>query len=221
MGHTLDIVISESGSINNLLVYNLGVPDYIVISFEVSCLSSKILNVKSISIILKTSIKHQVLSTYILWILRAIQQSAFWIIPLKSSLVSFSHSAPWYTCELCKIKTVGLRSCAFGLLASQFISWLDHQNSYAKSFLDAQSALEMLNSPCNLWCPTRVCGWAASFNFILYLPSLGCEISRHGISLHCYADDAQLYLGTYSKPLLLQLCLHLLPSPPAWGNKNE
>lgn len=36
-GHTLDLVISDSPSIKNLLVYDLGVSDHSIISMDVSC----------------------------------------------------------------------------------------------------------------------------------------------------------------------------------------
>lgn len=39
-GRTLDLVISDSPSIKNLLVYDLGVSDHSIISMDISCPSS-------------------------------------------------------------------------------------------------------------------------------------------------------------------------------------
>ncbi|TNN58749.1 hypothetical protein EYF80_030994 [Liparis tanakae] len=75
--------------------------------------------------------------------------------PIKSRSVSFSRSAPWYTCELHKMKTAGRvierRLKASGLTVHKQ-AYREHRKAYAEALRDAQSKLYSTiinNSPGN------------------------------------------------------------------------
>lgn len=65
-----------------------------------------------------------------------------WISMLLFELSLFPHSAPWYTCELQKLKTVGRalewRGTASGLTVHR-LAFEDHQKAYANSLKDTRS----------------------------------------------------------------------------------
>ena len=62
--------------------------------------------------------------------------------PFKTRTVSFSCWAPWYTCQLRKLKTAGhaleWRATSSGL-SVHTMAFKDHQKTYAKSLEDARS----------------------------------------------------------------------------------
>ena len=121
-GHTLDLVISNSAPISNLLVYNLGVSDHKIVSMELPfpppyAKPKRQIHFRNLKRINKDALALDLLSsdpTDFLSVADSVDsynQSLSSLLdlhaPLTSRPVSFSRSAPWYTCELRKMKTAG------------------------------------------------------------------------------------------------------------------
>ena len=158
-GHTLDLVISNSAPISNLLVYDLGVSDHKIVSMELPfpppyAKPKRQIHFRNLKKINKDALALdlQLLSsdpTDFLSVADSVDsynQSLSSLLdlhaPLTSRTVSFSRSAPWYTCELRKMKAAGRvlerRLMASGLTVHKQ-AYKDHRKAYAEALSDARS----------------------------------------------------------------------------------
>uniref|UniRef100_A0A8C2IIF8 Reverse transcriptase domain-containing protein n=1 Tax=Cyprinus carpio TaxID=7962 RepID=A0A8C2IIF8_CYPCA len=156
-GHTLDLVITNSVYLSNLLVYDLGVSDHKDISMKMSSLSSFIKpkrqicfrNLKNINQETMASDLQHLLSVnslppmdsgdYYNNTLRSILDLH---APVKTRTVTFTRSAPWYTGDLRKMKAAGRalerRFKSTGLTVHK-LAFREHQKDYSKSLMEARS----------------------------------------------------------------------------------
>lgn len=156
-GHTLDLVITDSASINNLQVHDLGLSDHKLISVELPFLPTHskpkrqicFRNIKNIDPDTLTLDLHHLSSAnlssasesvtfYNNSLCRLLDLHA----PIKTKTVSFVRSAPWYTLELRKMKARGriLERCfKTSALTVHRLAYRDHQQAYSKSLQDARS----------------------------------------------------------------------------------
>uniref|UniRef100_A0A8C2IWN8 Reverse transcriptase domain-containing protein n=1 Tax=Cyprinus carpio TaxID=7962 RepID=A0A8C2IWN8_CYPCA len=94
-----------------------------------------------------------------------------------------------------------------------------------RSYLSGRTEHVMLGG-CKSRLSTVTCGvpqilFLGPILFTIYMLPLGHVISRHGLSLHCYADDTQLYIKTAPNPS--EAILHItacLEEIKAWMNSN-
>lgn len=156
-GRTLDLVISDSPSIKNLLVYDLGVSDHSIISMDVSCPSPlpkpkrdiHFRNIKNINpailysdLELLASVNHPSVNKSVEHYNYSLHCLLDTHAPLKTRTVSFSHSAPWFTDELRKMKAGGRaierRVRSTGLVVHK-LAYKHHQKAYAAAIKQARS----------------------------------------------------------------------------------
>ncbi len=143
--------------ISNLLVYDLGVSDHKVISMELPLPCSlpkekrqmcfrnlKKINLDSLAIDLQhlSSADFSSVIESVDFYNRSLSSLLDLHAPVRTRTVTFSRSAPWFTCELRKMKEAGRvlewRLKVTGLTVHRQ-SYKEHQKAYAKSFRDARS----------------------------------------------------------------------------------
>ena len=156
-GHTLDLAITNSASIKNLEVYDLGVSDHMVVSLTLTSLlppprpkrQITFRNLKRIvSVDLATDLQHITYSTpetvdelvehYNTFLSSVLDLHA----PVKMREVMFERSAPWYTQELRTIKTAGHaleRQFRHTGLTVHKLAFRDHQKIYCQALKKARS----------------------------------------------------------------------------------
>ncbi|KAJ8369327.1 hypothetical protein SKAU_G00093550 [Synaphobranchus kaupii] len=169
-GHTLDLVITGSAPISNLLVYDLGVSDHKDISMELPFLSPhtkpkrqiRFRNLKKINPDTMTSdLQHLSSANFssasesVDFYNNSLRSPLDFHAPVKTRAVTFSRSAPWFTCELREMKAAGRvlerRLKASGLTVHR-LAYREHQKAYSKSLRDARSQFYsniISNSPGN------------------------------------------------------------------------
>lgn len=149
-GHTLDLVITDSVPIENLLVYDLGVSDHKVISLEVN-FSHFIKPKRQIHFRNIRNINTDTMALDLLQIPSAnfttVNESVDFYnnilssildfhAPVKTRTVTFSRTSPWFTPELRKMKTAGRvlerRVSKTGLTVHK-IAYQEHQKAYGHS----------------------------------------------------------------------------------------
>ncbi len=156
-GHTLDLVISNFAPICNLLVYDLGVSDHKVISMELPLPCSLIkvkrqmcfrnlkkINLVSLAIDLQqlSSADFSSVTESVDFYNRSLSSLLDIHAPVKTRTVTFSRSAPWFTCELRKMKEAGRvleRRLKVTGLPVHRQAYREHQKAFAKSLRDARS----------------------------------------------------------------------------------
>ena len=201
-GHTLDLVISNSAPISNLLVYDLGVSDHKVVSMELPFPSPytkpkrqiQFRNLKKINAD-ALALDLQFLSSGSTDFLSATDsvdsynQSLSRLLdlhaPLTSRTVSFSRSAPWYTCEMRKMKAAGRvlerRLKASGLTVHKQ-AYKEHRKAYAEALSNARSRFYSTiinNSPGNSK------QLFSTINHLLKPPSLShSEVTEERCNMH-------------------------------------
>ena len=121
-GHALDLVITNSTLINNLLVFDLGVSDHKAISMvlpilypldkpkhQISFRNSKNINPNSLTFDLQhlTSVNFQTVTDSVNFYNASLSSLLDLHAPVKTRTVTFTHSAPWYTSELREMKKAG------------------------------------------------------------------------------------------------------------------
>ncbi|KAG1926087.1 hypothetical protein F2P79_025107, partial [Pimephales promelas] len=121
-GHTLDLVITNSVYLSNLLVYDLGVSDHKAISMEMSSPSPFTKPKRQISFRNLKNINHETMTSDLQHLLSANCSQPTDLVdyynntlrsimdlhaPVKTRTVTFARSAPWYTDELRKMKAAG------------------------------------------------------------------------------------------------------------------
>lgn len=186
-GHTLDLVISNSVPISNLADYDLCVSDHKVVSMELPLLSPhakpkrhiQFRNLKKIDAE-ALALDLQLLSsvpTDFLPVARSVDyynKSLSNLLdlhaPLTSRKVSFSRSAPWYTCKLRNMKATGL-----------VLEW-NHRKSYVRALSNARSrfySLILYNTSSNS---------EQLFSTVNYLlkppPASHCEVTEEKCNMH-------------------------------------
>ncbi len=156
-GHTLDLVISNFAPISNLLVYDLGVSDHKVISMELPLPCSltkekrqmcfrnlKKINLDSLAVYLQhlSSADFSSVTESVDFYNRSLSSLLDLHAPVRTRTVTFSRSAPWFTCELRKMKEAGRvlerRLKVTGLTVHRQ-AYREYQKAYAKSLRDARS----------------------------------------------------------------------------------
>ncbi|XP_073710666.1 uncharacterized protein [Misgurnus anguillicaudatus] len=158
-GHTLDLVISNSAPISNLHVYDLGVSDHKVVSMELPFPSPhtkpqrqiQYRNVKKIdAVALAQDLQHlssgftdrHSIADSVDFYNQSLSSLLDIHAPLISRSVSFRRSAPWYNCELRKMKAAGRvlerRLKTTGLTVHKQ-AYREQKKAYAKALRDAQS----------------------------------------------------------------------------------
>jgi len=156
-GHTLDLVITNSVYLSNLLVYDLGVSDHKAISMEMSSPSPFTKPKRQISFRNLKNINHETMTSDLQHLLSANCSQPTDLVdyynntlrsimdlhaPVKTRTVTFARSAPWYTDELRKMKAAGRvierRYKATGLSVHK-LAFREHQKVYSKSLTKARS----------------------------------------------------------------------------------
>lgn len=156
-GHTLDLVITDSVSINNLQVHDLGLSDHKLISMELPFLPPHSKPKRQISFRNIKNIDPDTLTLDLQHLSSANLSSASESVtfynnslcrlldlhaPIKTKTVSFVRSAPWYTSELRTMKTLGRvleRRFKTSALTVHRLAYREHQKAYSKSLKDARS----------------------------------------------------------------------------------
>ncbi|XP_031727140.1 uncharacterized protein LOC116396593 [Anarrhichthys ocellatus] len=156
-GHTLDLVITDSASISNLQVYDLGVSDHKVVSMALTFVLPTIRPKRQMSFRNWKSIDSATMTTDLQLITCPASASMDELVelyntsltsvfdlhaPVKSREVIFSCSAPWFTHELRKIKSAGRvleRRCRHSGLTVHKQAFREHQRAYSNSLKDARS----------------------------------------------------------------------------------
>ncbi|CAM4308004.1 unnamed protein product [Leuciscus chuanchicus] len=156
-GHTLDLLITNSTSISNLSVHDLGVSDHKAISLELPTLSPISKPSRKISFRNLTNINPVTLTTDLRHLSAANPLSVTKSVdlynsslsslldhhaPVKSRTVTFTRSAPWYTRELRLQRRTGrvLERCFKDSgLAVYKLAYREHQKAYSKSLSDTRS----------------------------------------------------------------------------------
>ncbi|KAL7831043.1 hypothetical protein SRHO_G00305450 [Serrasalmus rhombeus] len=148
-GHTLDLVITGSSVVTNLSVYDLGVSDHKVVSMEIPQSVSFTQSKREISFRNLKNINQECMIKDLQHLLQANPSSANDAVdlynrtlssvldyhaPVKSRVVTFSRSAPWFSENLRRMKTAGRvlerRYKASGLTVHR-IAYREHQKSYS------------------------------------------------------------------------------------------
>ena len=156
-GHTLDLVITNSTLISNLLVSDLGVSDHKAISMEIPILfppdkpkrqisfrNLKNINTNSLTFDLQqlSSVNFQTATDSVNFYNASLSSLLDLHAPVKTRTVTFPHSAPWYTSELRAMKRAGRvlewRLKVSGLTVHK-LAYREHQKAYSKSLSDARS----------------------------------------------------------------------------------
>ncbi|KAM3604518.1 uncharacterized protein V6R79_012350 [Siganus canaliculatus] len=156
-GNTLDLVITHSAPINNLLVYDLGISDHSVIAMELPFSSPLSKPKRQISFRNIKNIKHDIFAQDLHYLSSTVLPSASEAVdfynnslsslldlhaPIKTRSVTFARSAPWFTCELRQLKAAGRvlerRFKATGLTVHK-LAFKTHQKAYAKALHLARS----------------------------------------------------------------------------------
>ena len=158
-GHTLDLVISNSAPITNLQIYDLGVSDHRVVSMELPFLSThtkpkrqiqfrKLKEIDADALALDLQLLSSRSTDFLSGadLVDSYNQSLSSLLdlhaPLTSRSVSFLRSAPWYTCQLRKMKAAGRvlerRLKASGLTVHKQ-AYREHRKAYAEALKDARS----------------------------------------------------------------------------------
>jgi len=74
----------------------------------------------------------------------------------------------------------------------------------AYSALQTQSAPDVAHV-CHVFRPTRIC-FRSTFVYYVYTADLEDVISEHGVNMHAYADDSQLYLHCRYDDVTITVC---------------
>ena len=150
-GHTLDLVITDSASISNLQVYDLGVSDYKVVSMaltfklptsrpkrQMSFRNWKSIDTATMTMDLQlitcpaSASMDELVELY-----NTSLSSVFYLhAPVMSSEVNFSCSAAWFSHEMRKIKTAGRvleRRCRHSGLTVHKLAFREHQRAFSNS----------------------------------------------------------------------------------------
>ena len=156
-GHTLDLVITDTALINNIQVYDLGVSDHKVVSMaftfmlptttlrrQMSFRNWKKIDAATMSMDLQLiTCPASASADELVEIYNTSLSSVFDLhAPVKSRIVNFSRSAPWFTHELRKMKTAGRvleRRCRHSGLTVHKLAFREHQKAYSNSLKDARS----------------------------------------------------------------------------------
>ncbi len=168
-GHTLDLVITNSALLTNLHVYDLGVSDHKADSMELPSSSSlsnpkrniRFRNLKNINHE-KLAADFQHLSSHFSSADEAVDYYNSHLsnlldhhAPVKTRVVTFSRSAPWFTDGLRKMKAAGRvleRRCITSGLTVHKQAYRTHQQNYSAALKEARSLFYsdvIRNSPGN------------------------------------------------------------------------
>ncbi|KAG7517539.1 hypothetical protein JOB18_010626 [Solea senegalensis] len=157
VGHTLDLVITDSLTVTELHSYDTGVSDHQAVIMKLPLPSpytkpKRIITFRNINNIDSPSFSHHLqlllppTSSSVSNLVDFYNNSLSSILdshaPLKKRTVSFSRSAPWYTKELRQMKRSGRvlerASVASGLTVHK-LAYREHQRSYAKALSVSRS----------------------------------------------------------------------------------